>query len=120
MIRSSESRVRIPWMAQLAIVVALICLAVANIVQRASWAEVEDGVLWRAAAGDVVAQEIAPGSAAAKAGIKPGDVLLAIDGRPIADAGDVVAAHHTAREGRSLDYTVLRMKAQQQLSLAVQ
>lgn len=107
-------------MAQLAVVVALLSLAIANIVQRASWSEVEDGVLWRASSGDIVATEIAAGSAAAKAGVEPGDVLLAINGAPVDGVDDVVAAHHGSQSGKALDYTVLRMKARQQLSLAVQ
>jgi two-component system, NtrC family, sensor kinase len=107
-------------MAQVAIVVALLCLAVANIAQRASWSEVEDGVLWRATGGDVVAQEIAAASAGAKAGLKPGDVLLAIDGRPVGGIEDVVAAHHASRSGRAIEYTLLRMNTRQQLSLAVE
>ncbi|NUR56376.1 MAG: PAS domain-containing protein [Acidobacteria bacterium] len=107
-------------MAQLAVVVALLSLAIANIVQRASWSEVEDGVLWRASGGDIVATEIAAGSAAAKAGVEPGDVLLAINGAPVEGVDDVVAAHHGSQSGKALDYTVLRMKARQQLSLAVQ
>ena len=89
-------------MAQAAIVVALLCLAVANIAQRAMWSEVEDGVLWREAAGDVVAQEIAAGSAAAKAGLKAGDVLLAIEGQPVGGVEDVIAAQHASREGRAV------------------
>ncbi len=107
-------------MAQMAVVVALVCLAITNIVQRATWSEVEDGVLWRVSGGDVVATEVATASAAAKAGLEPGDVLLAIDGDPVDGIDDVVGAHHRSRSGKALDYTVLRMKARQQLSLAVQ
>src|SRR3954462_11963908 len=120
MIRPSNSRTRVPWIAQAAIVVALVCLAIANIAQRASWSEVEDGVLWRATSGDVVAQEIASGSAAAKAGVQPGDVLLAIDGRPVGAVEDVVASHHASREGQAVEYTLLRMKTREQVSLAGQ
>jgi hypothetical protein len=107
-------------MAQAAIVVALLALAVANIAQRASWAEVEDGVLWRSAGADVVAQEIAAGSAAARAGLQPGDVLLAIDGHAVGGVEDVIATNHASREGRTVEYTLLRMKTRQQVSLAVQ
>jgi hypothetical protein len=34
-------------LAQAAVVAALLCLAVANIAVRATWSELEDGVLWR-------------------------------------------------------------------------
>jgi two-component system, NtrC family, sensor kinase len=107
-------------MAQVAVVVALLCLAVANIAQRASWSEVEDGVLWREAAGDVVAQEVAAGGAAAKAGLKAGDVLLAIEGQAVGGVEDVIAAQHASHEGRAIEYTLLRMNTRQQLSLRVE
>jgi len=78
MIRSLVQSVWMRSTAQLGVVVLLLCLAAANIAQRAAWHEVEDGVLWRTSGGDVVAAEIAPGSGAAAAGVQPGDVLLAI------------------------------------------
>ena len=51
------------------------------------WHEVEDGVLWGVRAEGVTAIEIARGSAAAEAGIQPGDVLIAVNGDPIDGAG---------------------------------
>jgi two-component system, NtrC family, sensor kinase len=86
----------------------LLCLGAANITGRATWREVEDGVLWRASAEGVVAADIATGSAAETTGLRRGDVLLAIDGRPVQDVGDVIDALHAAN-GRTLLYTVLRL-----------
>ena len=40
------------------------------------------------AAGGVTARQVTPGSAAAKAGIEPGDVLQAVNGAPVARATD--------------------------------
>src|SRR5438045_8561565 len=76
----------------LAVVVVgvLIGLGIANIQLRAHSHEVEDGVLWSARAEGVVAAEIAPGSAAATAGIQRGDVLLAVNGSPGRTRGDTV------------------------------
>ena len=59
-------------------VLGLLCLAIANIVVRSSWIEVEDGVLWVSKPEGLTAQEIDPGSAAANAGIQIGDVLIDI------------------------------------------
>ena len=53
----------------------------------ARWHEVEDGVLWSARAEGVTAVEVAPDRPAARAGIERGDVLLAVNGAPVADAG---------------------------------
>src|SRR5215467_3872949 len=72
------------------VVAALLCLAALNIVQRASWSEVEDGVLWRGHEGEVVAADIAPETAAARAGIRKGDILQAIDSIEIQKVEDVV------------------------------
>jgi PAS domain S-box-containing protein len=105
--------------AQVAAVVLLLSLAVANIVQRARWHEQEDGVLWRAVNGDIVAAEIAPGTAAEQAQIERGDLLLAIDGRPVERLEDVSAVLHAARRGDTLHYTLLRMRAQQMVDVAV-
>jgi two-component system, NtrC family, sensor kinase len=98
----------------------LLSLAAVNILLRASWREVEDGVLWGSRDGDVVAQEIAPNSPAASAGIRAGDVLLAIDGRPVESVNDVLAALHAGRNGQALTYTTLRLRGQElrQLTLA--
>jgi two-component system NtrC family sensor kinase len=97
----------------------LVCLAAVNILLRAGWREVEDGVLWGMRAGDVVAQEIAPQSPAAAAGIRAGDVLLAIDGRPVESVNDVLAALHAGRDGQQLTYTMLRLRGQELRQVAL-
>jgi PAS domain S-box-containing protein len=93
----------------LAVVAGLLCLGVANIAARATWQEVEDGVLWVTRDEGVVAGEIAPDSPAADVGLRAGDVLLAIDDRPVQQVSDVVHALHSGEEGTSLRYTVLRL-----------
>ena len=50
---------------------------------RATSNEVEDGVLWVERAVGVVAAEVASPSAASRAGVRPGDILLAIDNQPV-------------------------------------
>src|SRR3954466_14620647 len=80
----------------LVVVSALLCLGAANVASRATWREVEDGVLWRSQPEGVVAAEIAPGTPAASVGLHRGDLLLAIDDQPVQDVSDVVAALHRA------------------------
>jgi PAS domain S-box-containing protein len=105
--------------AQLAVVVALLCLAAANIHVRATWSEAEDGVLWTTNADGVVAQQIAPKSPAASAQLHAGDILEAIDGVPVNGPADVVAALHNASSGDTLHYTVLRTSSTELLTLTV-
>src|SRR5690348_1493621 len=90
------------------VVSALLCLGAANIAARVQWHEVEDGVLWAATPEGVAASEIAAGTAAAASGLKPGDLLLAIDDRPVQRVEDVVSALHGADGDATLRYTVLR------------
>ena len=56
----------------------------------------------------VVAAAVAPDGAAAGAGIHAGDVLVAVDGVPIARPAEVAEIVHTTPEGRVLAYTVRR------------
>ena len=96
------------------VLAALLCLGAANIAARATWHEVEDGVLWIEQNGSVVAAEIAPGTPAARVGLKHGDVLLAIDNAAVEQVEDVVEALHGADRETTLHYTVLRLGATNQ------
>ncbi len=104
----------------LAVVAVLLALAAANISLRASWHEVEDGVLWAARPEGVVAAEIAPRTAALQAGLRPGDLLLAIDGQAVDHPDQVLEALHGASKGQRLAYTVARGGSQQLLQLELQ
>ena len=81
-----------------AVTLGLLALGLANVVSRATSAEVEDGVLWVERAVGVVAAEVASPSAASRAGVRPGDMLLAIDNQPVEGRADVLA--HAARVAR--------------------
>src|SRR5688572_25215730 len=87
----------------------LLCLGAANVASRASWHEVEDGVLWIEQNRSVVAAEIAPGTPADRVGLRRGDILLIIDSAPIVAVDDVVAALHRADRNTTLHYTVVRL-----------
>ena len=97
------------WFAALAVVVVLLVLGVSNIYVRATWREVEDGVLWMTRAQGVTAAEIAGATPAMRAGVRVGDVLLAIDGQVVDSRDDVVTAAHRSTAGTTLLYTLLRM-----------
>ena len=92
-----------------AVTLALLALGLANVISRATSNEVEDGVLWVERAVGVVAAEVAQPSAASRADIRPGDVLIAIDNQPIETRGDVLAVQFMARAGDRHTYTVLRL-----------
>ena len=109
------SRRRAGWgraLLAVGIVAVLLCLAAANVL-RANWSEVEDGVLWVERQEGLVATAVSPGSAAARAGFEPGDVLLAVDGRPIESKTDLLDVLHASREGQPRDYTLLHLGGQE-------
>src|SRR5688572_7585368 len=97
----------------------LLTMGVANIAQRATSDDVEDGVLWLERTAGVVASEVAAESAAARAGVRPGDVLLAVDGRPVTDRDQVLAVQLAARAGDRHTYTLLRLGTRQIVDVAM-
>ena len=113
---SDPVRVRDRWaQAGLPIIVVavLLWLGVANIVARATFEELEDGVLWQLRPDGVVAADIATGAPAADVGLRAGDLLLAIDDRPVEDVSDVMDALHAAAPGATPRYTILRLGARE-------
>ncbi|MFN8062010.1 MAG: ATP-binding protein [Vicinamibacterales bacterium] len=92
----------------LGVVATLLALAATNIYLRASWREVEDGVLWMTRADGVVAADVAPHGPAARAGVRAGDVLLAVNGREVERADAVSEIQQSSREGQRLRYKVAR------------
>jgi PAS domain S-box-containing protein len=88
---------------------ALLCLGIANISARATWHAVEDGVLWTAQPEGVVAADVAPGTAAAAVGLRKGDLLLAIDDRPVQQVADIEQVLRGASAGQTARYTILRL-----------
>jgi two-component system, NtrC family, sensor kinase len=106
--------------AQVAVVAALLCLAAANIAVRATWSEVEDGVLWRQQGAALIAEAVAKGSAGEKAGIQVGDELIGVDRRPIQSLPDLYDIFHGARSGRSLTYNIVRLRTNQMLDVSLE
>lgn len=93
----------------IAVTLGLLALGLANVVSRATSTEVEDGVLWVERAVGVVAAEVAVPSAAERAGVRPGDILLAIDNQPVDGRADVLDLQHRAEAGERHTYTLLRL-----------
>ena len=55
-----------------------------------------------------IVSSVEPGSAADQAGIRMGDVITAIDGRPVMDSGDLRNEIGLRRRGRSVSVTLIR------------
>jgi PAS domain S-box-containing protein len=102
-----------------ALVGVLLCFGALNIAVRATSHKAEDGVLWESRPEGVTAADVAARSGAKAAGIRPGDVLVAIDGSPVETVQSVQQA--LARSGAStrLSYSVLRLGDQRMLNVEV-
>jgi two-component system, NtrC family, sensor kinase len=86
----------------------LLALVALNVVSRSTWREVEDGVLWELRAEGVVATAVSQSGAGHDAGLRPGDVLVAINGRGIDRVEQVLDAQHGTQRGQPLTYVVSR------------
>jgi len=102
-----------------AVTLILIGLGLANIATRARFNQVEDGVFWDVRSEGVTAVEVAPRSAGSGAGIVSGDVLLAVNGRPVYTRQDVSAFQRQASEGTRLTYTILHLGTRQALNITL-
>jgi PAS domain S-box-containing protein len=102
-----------------AVAAVLIALGVANVATYSRWHEYEDGVQWGARAEGVTAIEVPDGSAGSIAGIKVGDLLLAVNGSPIQTPADVVEHQHRSHQGTKLDYALVRFGTSQALQLSL-
>ena len=70
----------------------------------------------KTADGGWAVKSVAPGSPAAQAGFRPGDVLVAVNGASFQDKEKVKAAKANLKVGSQVTYTVARSGAQQQLT----
>ena len=64
--------------------------------------------------------EINEGSAAQKAGLKAGDIVLAVNGEKVTSSGDLVAKLYTHRPGETVELTILRNGKQSTLPVTLQ
>jgi len=83
-------------------------LAVANLIQESNYETPTDGVLWLETSGGLNASIVPSGTAADRAGIRKGDVLTAINGKPITRVA--TAVREIARSGAwsHATYSILR------------
>ncbi len=88
--------------------VGAVACAVVNFQQQSRYHLPDDGVTWIDRNAAVTAAEVAPASAGANQGIRPGDVLVAIDGAPVHAAVQAPQALQTIGIWNSATYTVRR------------
>jgi hypothetical protein len=99
---------------------ALAALGVYNIVHKATWTLMDDGVFWEAAPQGLVAARIDPGGPGFRAGIQGGDILVAVDGQEVLVRADLEATLASRRPGDQALYKLLREDVPRELNLTVQ
>ncbi len=98
----------------------LAVLGVYNIVLKATWTVMDDGVLWRSSPQGLIAARIAPDGPAARAGIQADDVLVAIDGDEVLSPGRLEQILVGHRSGDRLTYSLLRLRERRALDVRLQ
>jgi two-component system NtrC family sensor kinase len=66
----------------------VVTIGILNLRDRTSWKDPTDGVFWVESASGVKADEVVPDGPGARAGIRPGDLLGSLEGKPIANLGE--------------------------------
>jgi hypothetical protein len=102
----------------LTFVATLLGLGLANIALRATWHEVEDGVLWVTGPQGVTAAEVAPERRRA-AGVPPRRCVAGHRRRPVQQPSEVLAFVHAQSAGTRLRYSVLRLQSPEVVSLTL-
>jgi len=98
---------------------ALAGLGVANLVLKASFTLMDDGAFWRETAQGLVATRIAPGGPADAAGVRVGDVLVAVDGEEALRPSRLESLLAARRAGERTSYTLLRESERRVLDVVV-
>ena len=76
-------------------------------------------MLWTAQPEGVVAADVAQGTPAATVGIRKGDLLLAIDDRPVQQVADIEQVLRGASAGQTARYTILRLGTREVVDIRI-
>lgn len=99
---------------------ALASLGVYNIVLKATWSLMDDGVFWKTAPQGLVAARIAAGGPGDRAGVRAGDILLAVDEQEVLSQTDLETTLGSRSVGETVTYRLLRAEEMQQLVVPVE
>ena len=98
---------------------ALASLGVYNIVLKATWSLMDDGVFWKTAPQGLVATRVAPGGPGSRGGVWVGDILLAVDGEETLSRSALEATLRSRSTGDRVTYSLLRADERRTLDVTV-
>ena len=87
--------------------ILMVSLGVLNLRDRTSWSDPSDGIFWEQSEAGLRALEVAPDGPGAQAGIRPGDILLSLDGRPVGNLGEYSALLYRTGQNGSILYGLM-------------
>jgi hypothetical protein len=93
--------------ASILMTIFLVVVGGLNLKDRATWIDPFDGIYWVESEEGLQAGRIEPDSGGDRAGIRPGDILISINGQPLADLGRYSDAVYQAGPGALVTYTVI-------------
>jgi serine protease Do len=67
-----------------------------------------------------VVKTVSPGGAASKAGLEPGDVIIAFNGKPVADRDDLVQMVVATKPGTSVPVRIVRDRSERTINVTVE
>jgi two-component system NtrC family sensor kinase len=87
--------------------ILMVSLGVLNLRDRTSWSDPSDGIFWEQSEAGLRALEVAPDGPGAQAGIRPGDILLSLDGRLVGNLGEYSALLYRTGQNGSILYGLM-------------
>ena len=99
--------------------VALGALSLANWAERGRFGVPEDGVVWDDSEAGVLAVRVETDSPAARVGVRPGDTLRSIGGKPVSEALDVTRILVDIGSWNRTEYVIERDGSSRRLALVV-
>jgi hypothetical protein len=104
----------------LTVAFVLASLGIYNIVLKATWTLMDDGVFWKDDLQGLLAARVAAGGPGDLAGVKVGDVLLGVDGEDVLTSEHMRARLVRRQPGDRIAYSLLRAAERRSLDVTVQ
>jgi PAS domain S-box-containing protein len=98
----------------------LAVVGIYNIVLKATWSFNDDGVFWKAGASGPEAALLDPDGPGARAGIRVGDVLIAVDSAEVQEPRQVESLLAAKRPHEATTYTLLRESEKRSLEVSLE
>ncbi len=97
----------------------LVGIGILNLRDRATWTDPSDGIFWVEASRGLEAAAVSSGSSGEQAGIRPGDILIAINGEQISNLGQYTRILYDIGINAAATYTTLREGVTREVPLEI-